>query len=225
MGKVSGQSGSGRRYLGLDAEARARQRRAAVLTAALELFGAEGYAAISVKQICREAGLTERYFYESFCDREDSLTALYVDLVDGLRVRTAAAIDAAVGEGVVGAAREGVAGEVDIARRGLAAFIGFLTDDPRRARVVLIEVVGVSPALEDRRHGVLREFADLIAAVWLAGTGQHAPTEAQRLSAVGLVGAVNHLLVDWLIGGRRQRPAALVEVCATLFAAAKTAFW
>lgn len=164
----------------------------------------------------RTERITERYFYESFRDREASLTALYGELVADLRARTVAAIDAAV---------RADADDAEIARRGLAAFVGYLTDDPRRARVVLVEVVGVSPALEDRRHGVLREFADLIALVWLARAGRETPTEEQRLSTVGLVGAVNHLLVDWLMGGRAQSPSVLVDVCTALFTATRQTLW
>lgn len=223
--------GSGRRYSGLDAEERTTQRRAAILAAALELFGTTGYAATSVKQICREAGLTERYFYESFRDREASLTALYTELTGQMRDATLKAVgDALPGpDGDASAAgHTGTSVPADLAeatRSGLAAFIGFLAEDPRRARVVLIEVVGVSPGLEDRRHAVLREFAGLVSDVWSAEPGGPATTETQRLTTVGLVGAVNHLLVNWLMEGRHQAPSVLVDVCATLFTAARERLW
>lgn len=202
----------GRRYAGLAPAERDRKRREAVLAAALELFGTQGYAATSVKRICREAGLTERYFYACFCDRHDCLAGLYAELAEGMRTATSVALDDAAGS------------EIDArAHTGLDAFIGFLTADPRRARVVLTEVVGVSDQLEQRRNGVLREFADLITTVW-SSAGEPAvrvPTKAQRLTAVGLVGAVNQLLVDWLQSGREDDPAILVDVCSTLFSAAR----
>ena len=68
--------GTGRRYSGLHAEERVATRRTAILAAALEVFGRQGYAATTVKQICTEAELTERYFYESFTDKEAMLMAL-----------------------------------------------------------------------------------------------------------------------------------------------------
>lgn len=205
---MSTRTGAGRRYSGLGAAERVTTRRAAVLAAALELFGTKGFRATSVKHICREAGLTERYFYESFRDREASLTALYRALVAELRGATAMAIGSA-------------GDDVDtIARSGLAAFIGYLTDDPRRARVIMIEVVGVSPDLEQRRHRVLAEFAELITAVWAVSTDLDTLTEHHLLTAVALVGAVDHLLVDWLHSGRHQSPEVLVDVCGSLFSAA-----
>ncbi|UNS99682.1 TetR/AcrR family transcriptional regulator [Streptomyces tubbatahanensis] len=202
----------GRRYSGLDPDERDRKRREAVLGAALELFGTQGYAATSVKRVCREAGLTERYFYACFRDRHDCLAGLYAELTDSMRAAVLAALDKTAGS------------DLDTrAHTGLDAFIGFLTADPRRARVVLIEVVGVSDELEARRNGVLREFADLITAVWSLPEepATRAAVDLHRLTAVGLVGAVNHLLVDWLQRGQEDDPATLVDVCSALFSAAR----
>ncbi|MEU8797454.1 TetR/AcrR family transcriptional regulator [Spirillospora sp. NPDC048819] len=202
----------GRHYSGVAPAERARRRHEAVLAAALELFGTDGYAPTSVKKICKEAGLTERYFYASFRDRHDCLVQLYTELTGGLRSATLAAIDRTAGA------------DLDsIADAGLTAFIDYLTADPRRARVVLIEVVGVSDELETRRHGVLREFAELITTVWTTADEPTTTvlTDEQRLTAVGLVGAVNHLLVDWLLSGRETPPSKLAAVCSTLFSAAR----
>ncbi len=199
---------TGRMYLGMDPEERRVQRRSAILDTALAIFGTAGYSGTSVKQICRATRLTERYFYESFSDRESCLTALYSELVDGMRAATVAAVVAA-GDDVDGQTRG-----------GLDAFIGYLTDDPRRARVVLIEVVGVSPDMEERRHAVLREFAEIVATTWAANRTEPLTLE-QHSTAVALVGGVNHLLVDWLMSGSPQSPAALTEVCTGLFTAAR----
>lgn len=197
----------GRRYAGLDSTERARQRRVALLEAATDLFAGSGYRHTSVKQICDAARLTQRYFYESFADREAALTAVYDELTRQLRADTLAAIESADTD------------DLDVVtERGLSAFVDFLVSDTRRARIVLIEVVGVSPQLETRRHAVLHDFADLVTGVWL---GHSEPASQHRLTAVALVGGVNHLLVDWLLSGKTQQPAELVQACATLFAGAR----
>ncbi|MGV9612805.1 TetR/AcrR family transcriptional regulator [Nocardia xishanensis] len=208
----SGPSGpklSSRKYSGIAPEERVRLRRAAILDSALEQFGTSGYATASIKQICRGAGVTERYFYESFPSREVCLAALYDTLSEAMRAATAAALAEAEPDldALTGA--------------GLRAFIGYLTQDPRRAQVVLVEVVGVSPDMEQRRHRVLRDFVDTVIATW-ASAGNRTLARSERLAATALVGGVNHLLVDWLMEGRRDDPAELVAVCAELFAAART---
>lgn len=206
--RPSGPKLSGRKYSGVAPEERVRRRRAAILESALEQFGTSGYAGASIKQICRGAGVTERHFYESFPKREVCLAALYDSLSEAMRTVTAEAL-----------ART----ELDLdalTAAGLEAFIRYLTDDPRRARVVLIEVVGVSPDMEQRRHRVLRDFVDTVMATW-AADGNRTLTRSERLAATALVGGVNHLLVDWLMDGRRDDPADLVAVCVDLFAAAR----
>lgn len=200
----------GSRYSGLDAEQRTHQRRQALLEAALELFANQGYPATSVKQICRRSSLTERYFYESFRDRHACLVQLYDELAEQMHTRTTAAIEAEVNT------------DVDqVTRRALSAFIDYLAADPRRARVVLLEVVGTSEELEERRHAVLRRFSELTVSVWMARLEQTVPTSRQRLATVGLVGAVNHLLVDWLHRGQHETREELVEVCSRMFSAVR----
>lgn len=202
--------GTGRRYSGLAAAERAHARRTAIREAALDLFGTVGFAATSVKQICGAAGLTERYFYESFGDRHEALAGVYTTLVAQLQAATEAALAGADGD------------PASTIRGGLIAFVDYLTEDPRRARIILIEVVGVSPAIEELRHGVLRVFADVICSVWASQPGVDAASEPSRLTAIALVGAVNNLLVDWMMTGRRQAPEILVDVSANLFDAALT---
>jgi len=201
----------GRKYQGLMPDERREQRRAAILDAALEVFGTSGYAGSSVKQICRAARLTERYFYESFTDRESCLAALYSEVVTRVRAATVAAMTSA-------------GDDIDAqTRAGLQTFIGYLTEDRRLARVALIEAVGVSPAMEERRHEVLREFAEIVTAAWAATRAEPLSLQ-QHSAAVALVGGVNHLLVDWLMSGSPQSPAALTDVCTTLFIAARRTF-
>lgn len=198
------------RYSGLEAPERTRRRRQALLEAALDLFTSQGYGATSVKDLCRRAGLTERYFYESFRDRHACLAQLYDELTQQLLERTTAAIEQAADL------------DVDqVIERALSEFVDHLARDPRRARLVLLEVVGASQELEERRHAVLRGFAELALSVWMERIARTSPDPAQRLATVGLVGAVNHLLVDWLHRGRQETQSELVQVCARMFSAVR----
>jgi AcrR family transcriptional regulator len=204
---------SGRRYAGLDAEERRAARRAALVAAGLDLFGTHGYAHVSVKQVCDHARLTQRYFYESFVDREAVLRAVYDGVVDAVRERTVAAI--------AGALAADVPDVLDVASAGLRGFVEHLTDDERSARVLLLEVVGVSPALEERRHAVIHEFADLVRALAVERFGLPAGDDRHGLAAVALVGATNQLLVDWISAPeQRADPAVIADVLAGLFEAA-----
>lgn len=181
---------AGRRYAGADAEERRVRRRAAFVEAGLELFGELGYPNVSVKRLCEHCGLTQRYFYESFADRSALLIAVYEHCVGIARAATVAAAADYLGD------PSGVpAADVPAASRAtLGAFLGTLSHDPRMARVVLVEVVGVDPAVESTRLRAIHQWADLVLALAL---GETAISARQRLAAVGLVGAVTQLLVDW----------------------------
>ena len=56
------------------------QRRERLLDAALRVYGTRGYHSTTVKAVCDAAGLTERYFYESFPNGEALFLALYRDV-------------------------------------------------------------------------------------------------------------------------------------------------
>ncbi|MBT0567191.1 TetR/AcrR family transcriptional regulator [Williamsia sp. CHRR-6] len=196
----------GRRYGGVEQEDRRQLRRQALLEAGLEEFGTRGYQRVTVKQICERAGLTQRYFYESFTDREALLVGVYDSITATVRERTQAAID-------VDSPLETM---IDTA---LTVFVELLTSDRRRARIMLLEVIGVSPELEARRYRVIHGFADLIVAAATARPGVTLEPEMAHHAAVGLVGAVNQLLVDWELGGGVGDIGVILQVCRKMFAA------
>ncbi|MYR07670.1 TetR family transcriptional regulator [Gordonia sp. SID5947] len=220
----------GRRYGGADADERRDRRRTELISAGLDLFGSEGYPNTSVKRVCEHAGLTQRYFYESFTDRPALLAAVYDDCVAFAR---AATIDAAAGVvsegGGVGAAGVAASDAPAVARGALTAFVRCLADDARRARVMLVEVVGVNPDLERLRLNAIHGWADLILTLAL---GEGNPDRTQRLAAIGLVGAVTQLLVDWYTSANGEFGAsddagpdlfdldAILDVSVELFVAA-----
>src|SRR5258707_5635446 len=63
-------------YGGVSARARVASRRDRLLAAGLELFGTQGYLCTTIDQVCAEAGLTKRDFFESFRSCEELLCAL-----------------------------------------------------------------------------------------------------------------------------------------------------
>src|SRR3954447_8802688 len=84
-----------RSYGGVSADDRVAARRAKLLDAGLELFGTRGYRATGVKDICRAAGVTARYFYESFTNTAELFLAVFDRLTDELFAEVATAAAAA----------------------------------------------------------------------------------------------------------------------------------
>jgi AcrR family transcriptional regulator len=192
-------------YGGIAADDRIEARRARLMEAALELMGTEGWSGTSVRGVCRRAGLTPRFFYESF----DDLDAIAVAVFDDIAVRATAAILEAV--------RDAPADPAAQARAAIATFVDQLTEDPRRARVAFAEALG-SEALARRRLQAMRAMARLIADHGRLAYG--APREADTLveiTASLLAGGIAELLIAWLDGAIDATRDELVEDCAALF--------
>ncbi|MBI5104391.1 MAG: helix-turn-helix transcriptional regulator, partial [Solirubrobacterales bacterium] len=66
----------GRVYGGMTPAERRARRRAQLLEAGLEVFARRGWARATVADVCRAAGLSQRYFYEQFADREGLFLAI-----------------------------------------------------------------------------------------------------------------------------------------------------
>lgn len=177
----------GRSYRGVDSELRRQTRRRALIEAGLELFGTRGYRSTSVKTVCDKAGLTERYFYESFPNREGLLGALFDTLVAELdtRMRGIAADGEDAGERL---------------RRVIEEFFGFMYDDERRLRVMLFEVLGVGPDIDRRYQAAVRELARIMEnpAMGLFPESSGAD-DGRRVVSVGLVGAITQIATQWAL--------------------------
>lgn len=116
-----------RTYRGETAEARQAQRRARLLEAALDCFASRGVAHTTMRDICSQARLTDRYFYESFRNTQDAYEAVYAWQKDLLVTH------------VVSSMLQARPSLLDQAQAGLTAFYAFLREDARRAHVLLID--------------------------------------------------------------------------------------
>jgi AcrR family transcriptional regulator len=197
-----------RRYRGITASERRAQRRERLLQAGLELFGTQGYANTSIRAVSAAASLNSRYFYESFSSREDLLYYVYERIVQEI-------VLAATGATAKADTIEGQA------RAGLRAGWTILTDDRRKARVLALEVVGVSDRIERLRRDIRHALADLAIqnSLSIAGSGRQFRLDPV-LTARSLIGGVVEVLVDWINGDVDASVDEVVEHFTRLFTAA-----
>lgn len=187
-----------RTFRGQSAQERRAGRRERLLDAALDLIGTDGWATATMTAVCRRAGLTERYFYESFKDRD----ALYLALIDAIAAETETA--------VLGALQAAPADPRARLGAVVEALLRVLTDDPRKGRVALLEGLG-SAALQERRREILLAFERLMRAQATNVFGPGGPSaERIELASVALVGAVGELLSRRLDGSLDVADDALV---------------
>ena len=173
---------AGRVYGGRTTDERRAERRARLLDAGFDLFGTIGWAGASVERLCAAASVATRSFYEEFASREELLLTVYSGVIGEATEHVALAL------GSVPATLE------DRVGAGLAAYVTWVTDNPRRARVIHREV-RVAGVLESERRQAFLSFALLVERE--AGEVQRREG-AGRLAALALAGAVNELLIDWV---------------------------
>lgn len=181
-----GEGVSGRTYAGETAALRAERRRAAFLAAGLQLFGTQMYSEVSVADILKQSGLTRRSFYELFEDREQLLRAVETEAV-------AAPVVALLSD-----VSMSPAADVGAALRLLDAVFDFYAEDPRRAHVAFVAVVGVSQEMEKHRRA---QVSTLAAALTNAASGI-ADVSIGRYAAIAFLGAFSELMIDHLWTGR-----------------------
>jgi AcrR family transcriptional regulator len=207
-------SSAERTWSGSTLDARREVRRERLLEVGFELLGGQGSAAVTVRSVCRHARLTDRYFYESFADREELLAAVYDRVAEHARAVLADAVT-----------RAGRGPEV-VARAAVEAFVGLLTADPRRGRVLLLAPM-TDPGLSTRALGLMPMFGELIRAQLAAqsrraGSARAEPADGGgepaelRLTASALIGALSNLFVRWLDGSLGVDEAELTEYCVRL---------
>lgn len=172
-----------RAYAGLSAQQRRDQRRERLIEAAIRVYGRVGWRNATVKMVCEEAGLTERYFYESFTNGEalliasfDTVTQLVLNCLDGIRAEHEGSTETRC-------------------RAVLSAYFQMLKDDPDGARLFVVEIARVSPAVDEIMAHSLRSFGDLLART-VAPERQPQPTDA--MLRVGAVGAVVQIAHSWI---------------------------
>ncbi len=198
-----------RPYRGVSAEQRRADRRARLLAAGIEVIGSAGWQHTTVRAVCSRAGLTERYFYESFADREALLVAAFD------------AVTAEAAQAVLGAVAAAPAEAEARARAAIGAFVDLVAADPNRARVVLVEATG-SDAIDARRREAIAGFARLVRdqAADFYGVRRGGRLKDAELTAHALVGAVAQLLTAWLSGEVEAPRRRVVDHLAALFVAA-----
>lgn len=191
-----------RTWAGSTLEARRAQRRETLLEAALELVGSGGAAAVTVRSVCRQARLTDRYFYENFPSRDD----LLVELFSGVMADMFTTVNRVV-ESTKGARRAK-------ARAGIEAIVMLIQQDPRKARLVFVESLS-DPALVKAGIGGMpalsRAFRSYVPAT--------RSREKQNMTTVALSGGIAALLVAWQSGDLKVDVEELVDHCVDLIVA------
>lgn len=171
-------------------------RREQLLAAARELLGTGQ--AVSVRAVCRTARLTERYFYESFDDRDALVVAAYEEAAQEAARAIAEAVAATDGSPEA------------VARAAVRVAVEQTIDDPTMGHVLIVAPLN-NPVLFDKRD----ELAPLLTGLIGEQLGRRVSAEAREMAAIGIAGALTQLFYAYLTGRLQVGRDAFVEHCVT----------
>ncbi|GAA4477026.1 TetR/AcrR family transcriptional regulator [Rhodococcus olei] len=204
-----GMTSSARVYAGVEGDRRRAERRAQLIDAGLDLLGApDGEPALSVRGVCKHAGLATRYFYESFTDRDALTVAVYDHAVERIAATTLRAI------------AEAPQAERAVVRAAVATIVREISGDPRLGRLLFSGPV--NSVLAHKRLESARMFAGLTTAQAVDFYDLPAGPDVD-LVAHFVVGGFAQILTAWLDEVLEIDPDALVERCTDLMLAVAAA--
>lgn len=199
---------AGRAYGGESAADRDERRRRQLLDAGSRVFGGDGYRTATVRGLCREAKVADRHFYRYFDRTEDLLLAVYGECI--LRL-TAATADAITGTDST---------DVNVvARAGLDAFFR-VAEDPHLARVVWMEVLGVSTRVERTYLAAMHGFGVLMLGYLRDLDAFASPREDVDVDMLvtAAVGGISHTALTWYLSDYAAPRRTVVATTATFLA-------
>lgn len=155
----------------------------------------KGYAATTVADLTKEAGISRTTFYEMFEDKEACFLAAYDAAVETLVRRVSVAFEA----------EEGWPRR---ARAGLAALLAGLAEEPELARLALLGVRAAGPAAQRRYRAALQRLTPLFdEGRDFAPGGRGLPANTSRMA----IGAVAGLISDELAENGAERLPGLLS--------------
>ncbi len=190
----SAPASGGRVYAGQSPGERDAARRARLLAAMHDLVGTRGYSALTIERVCAQANVSTRNFYQLYDGKEAAFADLYDDLLTQSGERVVASLVATAGR--------------PLADRIPAAFLAFMAptfDDLRTARILFVEVVGLSARIETTRLRNREKLIELIEAESRAAVVRGEVVDRDwRFAALALIGSATAIALDWMLRKDRQ---------------------
>jgi AcrR family transcriptional regulator len=180
---------------------RAPERREQLLEVARRMFGNEGFHAVSMDSVAREAGVTKPILYDHFPSKRDLYLALLDATLDALQEDVRAALDAPIGN------RERI-------RASFQAYFDFVDDQAEGFRLLMQETVGAEDAFRQRVEEVRAEILSDVADLIVRESEGRLDREHAETVALALIGMVEN--VAQRTSGSAERRQAAIETLVQL---------
>ena len=167
-----------------------------------------GYRQASVRRLCQEAKLTDRYFYEACGNLETLLVDVYQQCMTNLSKKILHAISSEYGTSK---------NPESAIIAGLEVFFKEL-ENHQVARVCMIELEGLNPEVTQLYNHYIEGFAEILRQLAnQAFPEMTMPLSEQKIIALSLVGAMRQAATSWLANNYASDRSELVSATSKLF--------
>ncbi len=159
------------------------ERRAQLLSAALEVFTSAGYHSAAMDEIADRAGVSKPVLYQHFPSKLELYLAVLDTHIDSLVFAIQKAIQSTPDNAIR-------------VQETIRAYFDFIEEDGEAFRLLFESDMSVEPAVRERLNRMTYDCAAAVSAVISLDTGL--PREASMLLAVGLIGSAQVTARHWL---------------------------
>ena len=185
-----------RPYRGIQPADRQARRRAKLLAAGVDILGsASDPQALTVRGVCRQAGLAARYFYESFSDKDEFIGAVFDSVIGQLAATTQAAVASAPPR--------------EQNRAAMANIVRTIVADPRVGR--LLFSADLADALLVRKRAESEALFVMLSGQHVGRSFDLGQNDRIKATAHFVVGGVGQTLSAWLGGAMSLTAEQLVD--------------
>lgn len=187
---------------GLSITERKQLRRQKLIQAGIQSYGSIGFFAVTVKDICVAAQLTERYFYESFKKSDELFQCIFLQLIAEL-------------QGNIIAAMQTQHEPQRMLHTALHAFLSTLKNNPSMARIIYIDAMLIQELHQQAYIKQTMQRFEKIVLNLLSELQPNVKFNDRELSwiATGINGHVTHIAVRWVMSAFKDDLDEVLNAC------------
>ncbi|MGN2638389.1 TetR/AcrR family transcriptional regulator [Nocardia takedensis] len=147
------------------------------------LGGQDGVGGLTLRNVCHQAGLSQRYFYESFAEKDEFAAEVYDWAVEGMVSSARRAVEAAPRD--------------EKLRAGISRIVRAIEADVRLGRLLFSAANRSNPVLLNKRHQSIQLFVDLLAKYICEVTPDDVHSSVPFVAEL-MVGGLGRILDSWI---------------------------
>lgn len=184
---------------------RESEKRRRIITSAIKIFGEKGFQNATIAEIAKDAGIGDATIYEYFKSKEDMLLEIPVEITKELIPQ--------INEHMMG-----INGAFNKLRKFIWWYINFLEKNPGYGSIVLLELKTSKAYISTEAYQSARNFYQIILDIIKEGQEEGLIKKEINiyLARSICVGAIEHIIIRWLLKDRKYSPTQYADELADL---------